>query len=84
MMGPAISALISRRTQGGQGLNLSVQQSFDALARTVGPLTAGWLFKTFDPTAPYYFSAGLTVFALLLTVAVPSILAAPKDPEQAK
>ena len=81
-MGPAISALITRKSQGGQGLNLSVQQSFDALARTVGPLTAGWLFKNYGATMPYYFSAGLTVLALLITFAVPSILALSKTSEE--
>lgn len=74
LMGPAISALISRKSTLGQGLNLSIQQSFDALARTVGPLVAGSLFWKLGPTTPYYFSAGVTVVALLLTVAVPSIL----------
>ena len=77
MMGPALSSLISRRSNLGQGLNLSVQQSIDALARTIGPLTAGWLFKTFGPTMPYYFSAGLTIMALLVTLALPRILAPP-------
>ena len=80
LMGPAISSLISRKSNLGQGLNLSIQQSFDALARTVGPLTAGVLFKQINPTAPYYFSAGLTVLALLMTVVLPNILAlAPKE-----
>lgn len=82
LMGPAISALISRKSNLGQGLNLSIQQSFDALARTVGPLTAGALFKQFGPTMPYYFSAGLTVAALLMALAVPSILMLPVAKEQ--
>lgn len=81
MMGPAISALITRKSTEGQGLNLSVQSSFDALARTIGPLLAGWLFKTFGPTMPYYFSAGITVVALVITVAVPSILTLSQDEE---
>lgn len=79
LMGPAISALISRKSNLGQGLNLSIQQSFDALARTVGPLTAGTLFMI-NPTIPYYFSAGLTALALLITIALPSLLTlAPKE-----
>lgn len=82
MMGPAISALITRKSALGQGLNLSVQQSFDALARTVGPLVAGWLFKSFGPTMPYFFSAGLTALALLLTVAVPQILTLDRSAEE--
>jgi multidrug resistance protein len=76
--GTSISALISRKANLGQGLTLSVSQSLDALARTVGPLTAGWLFRTFGPTMPYQFAAILTVVALVVTFLVPSILALPK------
>jgi MFS family permease len=67
MIGPAATSLISRKTKVGQGLIQSSSQGFDALARTVGPLTAGALFNSIGPTAPYVFSAGLTLVALLLT-----------------
>ncbi|MDX1933917.1 MAG: MFS transporter [Capsulimonadales bacterium] len=67
MIGPAATSLISRRTRVGQGLIQSSSQGFDALARTVGPLTAGALFNALGPTAPYVFSAGLTVLALFVT-----------------
>lgn len=77
--GTSISALISRKAQLGQGVTLSVSQSLDALARTAGPLTAGWLFHSFGPTVPYQFSAALTIVALVITLAVPSILALPKE-----
>jgi multidrug resistance protein len=78
MIGPTLSSLISRKSTLGQGLNLSVQQSMDALARTVGPITAGFLFQHFGPTMPYYFSAGLTVLALLGALAMPKVLALPE------
>ena len=67
MIGPSASALISRKARVGQGLVQSSSQGFDALARTVGPLTAGWLFQHFSPLTPYYVSAGLTLIALSLT-----------------
>jgi MFS family permease len=74
MIGPAASALISRKTKVGQGLIQSSSQGFDALARTVGPLTAGTLFNAIGPTAPYYFSAALTIVALLLTFILSSAM----------
>ena len=81
LAGTAFSALISRKANLGQGLTLSVSQSFDALARTVGPLTAGFLFQRFGPTVPYHVSAVLTGIALLSTFFLTGLLtfsAAPK------
>jgi len=73
MIGPAASALISRRTKVGQGLVQSASQSFEALARTIGPVVAGTLFDWYGPLVPYYLSALLTVLAFGLAVAlVPS------------
>ncbi len=68
LIGPAASALISRRTKVGQGLVQSASQSFEALARTVGPVVAGSLFDRYGPTVPYHFSAVLTVMALGLAI----------------
>ena len=76
LAGTAFSALISRRANLGQGLVLSVSQSFDALARTVGPLTAGLLFNRFGASAPYHFSAVLTAVALVATFFVSGLLVA--------
>lgn len=74
MIGPAATALISRKTRVGQGLIQSSSQGFDALARTVGPLTAGALFNGIGATAPYIFSACLTLIALGVTFFVGSAL----------
>ena len=52
MIGPAASALISRKARVGQGLVQSSSQGFDALARTVGPITAGALFARFGSLMP--------------------------------
>lgn len=61
---PAASALLSRRTRLGQGTIQSASQSMEALARTLGPLSAGWIFQTFGPTVPYHLSALWTLVAL--------------------
>jgi predicted MFS family arabinose efflux permease len=65
---PALSAVLSRKSNAGQGLTLSLGQSFDALARTVGPLTGGALFSALGPSAPYHVSA--VVLAAALTFAL--------------
>ena len=63
---PALSTLVSRKAQLGQGLTLSVSQSFDALARTVGPISAGFLFRL-SPQTP--FTAASLVMVVALAVA---------------
>lgn len=77
MIGPSATALISRKTRVEQGLIQSSSQGFDALARTVGPLLAGSLFASLGATAPYIFSAILTVLAFLLTFVLGSALKTP-------
>jgi len=79
LISPATTALISRKTQVGQGLIQSTSASFEALARATGPLVAGFLFSTIGPTAPYTTSAGLTVVALVLTFMIAGSVALPKD-----
>jgi MFS family permease len=66
MVAPALSALVSRKAHLGQGLTLSTSQSFDSLARTVGPLTAGAVFERISPAAPYILSALVMTAASLL------------------
>lgn len=68
MTAPALSALISRKANLGQGLTLSASQSFDALARTVGPLVAGTVFDRYGPGAPYHLAAATMGIALLVTL----------------
>lgn len=79
LISPATTALISRKTQVGQGLIQSTSASFEALARATGPLVAGFLFSTIGPTAPYTTSAGLTIVALILTFMIAGSVALPKD-----
>jgi MFS family permease len=68
LSGPSLSSLVSRKADLGQGLTLSVSQAFDALARTVGPLVAGYLFWQVSPATPFYVSAGAMGVALLITL----------------
>jgi len=75
LIGPAASSLISKKAKVGQGLILSSSQGFDALARTVGPVTAGFLFQNVSVTAPYIFSAFLTAVALGVTFLVSATMA---------
>lgn len=63
---PSLSALVSNRAQLGQGLTLSTSQSFDSLARTVGPVTAGALFQYVGPSSPYLVSSVVMAAGLLL------------------
>jgi DHA1 family multidrug resistance protein-like MFS transporter len=44
MLRPSLSSLISKRTQGGQGMALGLSSGFESLGRVVGPLWAGALF----------------------------------------
>lgn len=83
MIGPATSSLISRKTKVGQGLIQSTSSSFEALARTLGPLTAGLLFREVSPMAPYIASACLTMLALLMTFVVRGALKIEKNLEVA-
>jgi predicted MFS family arabinose efflux permease len=74
---PALSSLTSRKTTVGQGLTLSTSQSFDSLARTVGPVTAGSLFNYISPSAPYLASAAVMGGALVLSLVMSGAMIAP-------
>lgn len=80
MVAPALSALVSRKANLGQGLTLSTSQSFDALARTVGPLTAGAVFQYISPGAPYILSAVVMASAFALAYTYREQMIVPKQP----
>jgi MFS family permease len=62
---PTLSAIASRHAgEQHQGAVLGVAQSAGGLARTAGPLLAGFLFEHLAPGSPY--AAGLGAFALCL------------------
>ena len=79
LVAPVLSAIVSRKANLGQGLTLSTSQSFDSLARTVGPLMAGTLFYQVNPKAPYVLSAGFMAIALVIAFVVRKEMILPKD-----
>jgi MFS family permease len=64
---PTLPAYVSRRAgPGAQGVTLGSLQSASALARVLGPAAGGFLYQTFNPSAPYYLGAlGMVVAAAL-------------------
>jgi MFS family permease len=78
---PALSSLTSRKTTAGQGLTLSTSQSFDSLARTVGPVTAGSLFNYINPAAPYLVSAAVMAGAFVLSLIMSAAMTMPPPDE---
>lgn len=75
---PAITSLLSKRTQHGQGLTMGVQTSFDSLGRTVGPLWAGAIY-VWDIRAP--FLSASAVFLAFLLIMLTSAARASLGPE---
>ena len=61
MLRPAIFSLTSKRAQGGQGMALGLNNSFQSLGRVAGPLWAGFLFD-YGVNLPY-LSAALIMLA---------------------
>jgi len=64
LVGASLQTLVSRKAKLGQGLTQSVSQSFDALARTVGPVFAGTMFNTVSPQAPFLAASFIMLIAL--------------------
>ena len=62
---PSLNSLISQRTKASeQGFVLGTNQSMSALARTIGPAMAGWIYLG-GPAWPFYVSTailGLSIF----------------------
>ena len=79
LVAPVLSSLVSRKANLGQGLTLSTSQSFDSLARTVGPLMAGALFYRVNPAAPYVLSSALMGVALCIAIVKRADMVLPKD-----
>lgn len=67
MLRPAISAVISREAESGQGIAMGLNNSFMSLGRIVGPLWAGSMFDL-NLTLPYI--SGAVVMALLFIAAL--------------
>jgi DHA1 family multidrug resistance protein-like MFS transporter len=67
MIRPAISSLISKRTDVKQGLALGLNNSFMSLGRFAGPLLAGFLFDI-NISLPYLNGAAITFLGFLLVL----------------
>lgn len=67
---PATTSMVSHRApEEATGLYLGVQQSFGGIARMVGPLWAGLVFKHQGISLPFWLAAGIMVGTYLFAVA---------------
>jgi DHA1 family multidrug resistance protein-like MFS transporter len=67
MLRPAIASLTSKRTQGGQGMAMGLNNSFQSLGRVVGPLWAGFLYDV-NLTLPYTSAAVIMGLTFLMGI----------------
>jgi DHA1 family multidrug resistance protein-like MFS transporter len=82
MLRPSIFSLTSKKAQGGQGMALGLNNSFQSLGRVIGPLWAGSLLD-YHITLPYLSGAVvmLAVFFYSLFATPPSKDVATVEPE---
>jgi len=73
---PAVSSLVSRKTEVGQGAALGTMQSFDSLGRIAGPVWGGVAFR-FYPGLPYWTGAAALGLALAASLVWAPLLAVP-------
>jgi DHA1 family tetracycline resistance protein-like MFS transporter len=70
LVSPSITAIVSRSSSADeQGLNIGVNQSAAALARIVGPTSAGFLFEHVGHGVPMLGGAGVLVIAAIVVLA---------------
>ena len=67
LLRPAVSALISQRATGGQGMAMGLNNSFMSLGRMVGPAWAGFVFDT-NISYPYYSGSFIMHVGFLLSL----------------
>ena len=67
MLRPAVSSMISRRAESGQGIALGLNNSFMSLGRTFGPLLAGILFDS-DILYPYISGGFIMLVGFVLSL----------------
>ena len=67
LLRPAVSALISQRATGGQGMAMGLNNSFMSLGRMVGPAWAGFVFDT-NISYPYYSGSFIMLVGFLLSL----------------
>ena len=64
VMRPTNASLISKRTTHGQGVSISIMDSFDSLGRIIGPILAGSLYGP-GGHYPYLAAAGVLLLCRL-------------------
>lgn len=67
MLRPAVSALISRRATGGQGIAMGLNNSFMSLGRSVGPLWAGFAYDI-NSTYPYWSGSIIMLVGFIISL----------------
>lgn len=70
MLRPAIASVTSKQTVGGQGMAMGLNNAFQSLGRTVGPLWAGFMFDL-RLSLPYITAAVILFFTYLYSLRVP-------------
>jgi MFS family permease len=74
LLTPSLSSYVSRQApMEAQGATLGVLQSMNALARVLGPVTAGFLYQFFGMRGPYSFGAIGMLIAGLIAARLPAI-----------
>lgn len=68
MLNPAVASLISKRTTGGQGASMGLNNSFLSLGRIVGPLWAGSMYDLYF-NLPYLSGALIMLAAFGVSLA---------------
>jgi DHA1 family tetracycline resistance protein-like MFS transporter len=80
LLNPSLSSATSKRGRADRlGGTLGVQQSAGALARVLGPLTAGFAFDRFGPGAPMTVAALGMIVAAFMVAVVPPVKRAEKE-----
>ena len=67
LLRPAVSSLISRRTSGGQGVAMGLNNSFMSLGRMVGPASAGFAFDL-NLNYPYWSGSFIMLVGFCLSL----------------
>ncbi len=67
LLRPAVSALISQRASGGQGVAMGLNNSFMSLGRMVGPSWAGFVFDT-NMSYPYWSGSFIMLIGFFLSL----------------
>ncbi len=79
MLRPAIASVMSKQAEGGQGMAMGLNNAFQSLGRTAGPLWAGALFDI-NIVFPYLSAAIILFGTYLYSLRVPRERLDPQNP----